>query len=240
MKELFKLVCATTALLGVGLVSAETSDASVSTETDTSVEEDVILSLVGADFEFTRLRGKNNWGKVLQSNYPGANFYLGGRFFEYFGLIVGYDVTTRRAGSHTFQAGETFFGVAAAPGSTLTERVRAESWYLDLMGYIPFCNSFDLIGTIGYGAMWAKVSQTITGPFAVPALTRSTRYAGGLRAGVGLQFMMTKVLGIRGMVNWKQTSEIRLVPKGGSFFSSSMAKPFRDAYSFRLGLFLAF
>lgn len=214
--------------------------------TEAGEDEDPMFSLFGLDLEFIHMKGRHDWNKVMPTRYTGGSVYFGGRFFEYFGLIAGYDVSNRRRGSHTFQAGETFFGVPAlsgtATGTILTERIRLQSWYLDLMGYVPLTKCFDLIGTVGYGLMWANVAQQLVGSFTMPIASpsRTTHYASGLRAGVGLQYMMTKIFGVRGMVRWKQTSQIKLSPAGGSVFGTSMHRPFKDTFSLGIGLYMAF
>jgi len=206
------------------------------------LRDDSFVGLIGADFEFSALRGNGDWSKLVPTTYPGGNLYVGARFFDYFGVIFGYDFTNRRSKTHTFQVGESFLDFPNdIAGLMINNSMRLEEWYLDIMGYIPFWNCFDFIATIGYGSMRVKLTDTLELPAAAgaPLLITTSQFTGLARAGFGIQYMVTNMVGIRSMLRWKQTSKIKANTIGGFPLPSGQNRPFKDAFTFGLGVFFA-
>ena len=194
----------------------------------------------GADYEWSHMKGAGasqlNMHEHVQSlnrfypkSYSGANIYLGGRWCDW-GIEVGYDVTGRKTRrqrvpvsrisgpADQFEVfGAPTFG-ALVPGDTLSVRVKQTGWHLDFNGYLPLCDCWELIGTVGLG--WVKPKLSITGTH-LPAnvitpgvlndsLRLSTKYRGMFRLGAGVQYMVTECIGFRGLIRWKNTDKLRV------------------------------
>lgn len=211
------------------------------------LNDDSFIGLLGADFEYTHIGANGDWKNLVATGLPGGNVYVGARFFDHFGINFGYDFTNRRSKSHTFSNGESIFGVPVTlpPGVpfTATNTYRLEGWYLDAMGYVPFWNCFDFILTVGYGSMRAKLTDSFTLPLTpTPVEITTSRYAGMVRAGIGVQYMVTtNMVSIRGMLRWKQTAKIHLTSIDDFVqLQFGETQPFRDAVTFGIGVFLSY
>ncbi len=196
--------------------------------TTTSVAIEAV-SFVGADVEWTNLRAKNDWNKVLPSTYYGGNFYVGRRFLENLGLEFGYTFTGTQTKTHTFPAGDTFFG-SPVGGTTVKYQVGFNGWHLDLLGYLPIGNCSDVMASVGFGSLKPRLKN------ATSNLKLDGLHKGVMRVGIGIQYMATDFVGVRVFIRSIRTSTLRIA----SYNPNVPIKAFHDAYSVALGFFFNF
>jgi hypothetical protein len=132
-------------------------------------------------------------------------------------------------------------------------------WHVDLNGYAPLDQYWELIGSVGIGWVKPKVHVSIptqrssaastSGFFAGDAVALSTlhgKHKAIFRLGIGAQYTTESCVGIRGLFRWETTSSARV---DGNFASrhpasninfGNVKKMFRDTYSLALGIFFKF
>ncbi len=216
MKQIVKGLIVVGAMVAAGGASAAMED---------------ISPMVGVDAEWIHMKGKGNLNRILPKSYWGGNVWIGARFCENVGLEAGYNWTNNRKKSHIVKAGET--ATFSAPvGTKVTGKAKFSGWHVDLLGYLPMDECFDLIGTVGYG--WDKpklhIHQNTT-----PAVNfnRKGKNKGVFRAGVGGQYMVSDNVGLRVMGRYQNTSQLRLK-------TTNRTKVFKDAFSLSVGAFVKF
>jgi len=202
---------------------------------------------LGVDYQQTWVRGKDGFRDVFAKSFPGGDVYVGVDFTEYFGADLGYEWTARKKHSVT-PANNSFFGIAAFNGSTVSSKVRLNGFYLDLNGYVPLDNCWRLIGSIGIESMKPKIDMRASGgtltASQIAGIGSIKGKAKGLwRIGVGGEYLFTDMVGARVMARWKNTSRLRV--EGDTNFAALQTlgvsnKPFKDAISLSLGLFVKF
>ena len=131
-----------------------------------SVSADVIADLnpyIGAEYYQAWMKPKGDYNKVLPKDFPGATIYVGTKFHENFGIELGYDWSARKKKDYTVVSGSGFFGGPRTTFSGST-KVRRTGGHIDLVGFLPVAECFDLLGSIGFGWVQAKINTTINGP----------------------------------------------------------------------------
>jgi hypothetical protein len=224
MKHLVKSIVAATALAAASGVNAD-------------LMAD-LCPVIGIDYYQVWMKGNNAYSRLTPKSYPGASIYVGTRFYENFGLELGYDWSTRKKHSWTVPAGAT----AAAGNITGTTKIRRNGGHLDLVGFLPVADCFDVFGSIGYGWVQTKISNSASGNSAMSSAIASISSKGKsvLRLGIGANYMVTDFVGIRGKLGWETTSNIRL--KGNANFTNLgfSKKGFKDSGTLALGAFVKF
>lgn len=162
---------------------------------------------------------------ALPKSYWGGNIFLGGRFCDMWGLELGYSLTTKRSRNHRVD------------DSKFSNRF--STVYLDLNGYLPLDNCWDLIGSIGVAAVKPKFNETESDGTPIDGLSISNKSRAAFRLGAGAQYMITECFGIRALVRWETTSSLRtrVAVAGAQTFTF---KPFRDSVIGSLGVFWRF
>jgi len=204
-----------------------------------------LTPIVGADYEWTYMRGNGSWKRVFPKYHHGANIYVGARFLEFCGVEFGFDFARKSSGTHNFRAGDNFFQLPIGSPSTSRVSVSTRGWHIDLVGYLPFGFCFDIVGKIGYGREKPKVSGLGTLAFFSPngnSIHSETRNI--FRLGGGFQFMILNTVGIRALLIWKNTYNIKFKGNAGAqstFDSFQISRRlFKDTASFALGAFINF
>lgn len=259
-------------LVAGAMIGASTANAMVNFEE--------ISPYAGADYEWSHMKGAGSsqissleriesFSRYYPKSYSGANIYLGGRWCDW-GIEVGYDVTGRKnkrqrvvdSGSEENAASAFRFFATPAFGSletgdTFSVRVKQTGWHVDFNGYLPLCDCWELIGTVGLG--WVKPKLSITGTHLAAnvntlteSLNVSTKYRGMFRLGAGAQYMVTECIGFRGLIRWKNTDKLRVNlrnavpvstrPAGSNTarFTHLSFRPFKDTFSVAIGAFVKF
>ncbi len=236
---------------------------------------------LGTEYEWTNLRVKQNGRHILGKSYPGANFFLGVRWLN-LALEGGYNLSMERRKSHKFDSisfgrlselvGNTNAISFLAQGGSLFQSLKLsthsqlDGWHLDLNGYIPLCDCWEMLGSCGYGWMKLHMGQKITlsgnGPVTLPAgtgsiqlpgfLTRSngdiyakfstkSNYHGVFRVGGGFQYVLSDCIGFRGLVRWKNLKRLKaVVSQGGDVNLTSYTTKLKDALCVNIGAYLFF
>lgn len=184
-------------------------------------------------------------GNRPAKNYWGGNIFLGGRFCEDWGLEIGYSWTGKKSKSETFNGYAA--GLLPDAHAQASFKNRFQQYYLDLNGYLPLDECWELMGSIGIGSVKSKLQFQIDRSYDGRAINykiplRSHKTKAVLRLGVGAQFMATECFGIRGMVRWATTSFVRAhtnfnYPPNGDNFEF---QPFRSSIITSLGVFWRF
>lgn len=210
-----------------------------------SVSADVIADLnpyIGADYYQAWMKPKGDYNKVLPKDFPGATIYVGTKFHESFGIELGYDWSARKKKDFTVQSGTGFFG---GPKNTFSgsTKVRRTGGHIDLVGFLPVAECFDLLGSIGFGWVQTKINTTINGPVtghASALQSMSGKGRGVFRVGVGGSYMVTDMVGLRAKLGWESTSSLRA--NGNQAFTSFGfgQKPYKGTTSVSVGAFVKF
>lgn len=230
---------------------------------------DEVCPYVGAEYQQLWLKGRHFWHNRVAKSYPGASIFLGAKFSPCWGAEIGYSFTGRKRRTTGFDrtnfgTGLLFPATFFDPNLRVRTSTRFNSFYFDLNGYVPLDDCWELIGSVGISAMKPKVSAhferstftTVTNPFFANNGNGFGSHHGKSKAvwrlGVGAQYGFTECVFIRGMIRWQGTSALRVNRRDDGFFNRTAFntntffngghrnKPFRDAVSASLGLFLKF
>jgi len=185
---------------------------------------------VGVDYYQAFMKAKNSVAQnAFPKSYPGASVYAGVKFMENFGAELGADFSKNKSKTATIPAG-TLPGTAAAATSVKNE-VKRNGGHLDLVGFWPLNDCFNLIGSLGAGMAKAKITATPNvGSFSVSSKNKTFA-----RIGVGASYMLTDMFGLRAKLNWEGTSALK-----AKFNNGTEVKPFKDTTSFTVGAFAQF
>jgi len=164
---------------------------------------------------------------AFPKSYPGASVYAGVKFMENVGAELGADFSQKKSATATVPAG-TLSGASAA--TSVKNEVKRNGGHLDLVGFWPLNDCFNLIGSVGAGVLKAKITST-PNVGSIP-ISSKTRAVG--RIGVGASYMLTDMFGLRAKLNWEGTSALKSNINGGD------VKPFKDTTSFTVGAFAQF
>ena len=104
---------------------------------------------------------------------------------------------------------------------TLDGSVKYSNFYADVLGYLPVCDQFEAIGSIGLGRSSVKsnVSGGDTGVVTSYTYTEKTNKI-GLRFGIGAQYKLDDNFAIRAMVKYQKVgkkSDVNLLKQNTSF-----------------------
>jgi hypothetical protein len=200
---------------------------------------------LGADYYQTWTRGQNDWKKVFPRSYRGATIYIGSRFTPHLGAELGYDVSTRTKKAWSLSGGSAFFsGTVPAAGISGTTKVGRSGGHIDLLGFLPVADCFDLFGSIGYGWVQNKIDVTLSTASASSQSSALASVAGKgrsvLRAGVGGSYMVNDMVGLRAKLGWETTSTLRV--KGNQAFINLgyQSKGWKDTTALSIGAFVKF
>lgn len=171
---------------------------------------DCVTPVIGMDYYQVWMRVKNNFASVMatRSRYPGFTFYVGARLSECFGVELGYENSSNKTRNFHFTNGRGF----DVEGNV---KVRRSGTHLDFIAYIPLdcINRVEMFGSLGYGYLQPKVKLNIIGTrdsnIVVGSETIKPRNSGLLRAGVGVNYMITDCLGLRIKSGFEYTSTLK-------------------------------
>ena len=208
---------------------------------------------IGADYYQAWMKPKGDYNQLLPKDFPGATLYVGTRFHESFGVELGYDWSARKKKDISIASGTSQFGstVGANQSLTGTTKVRRSGGHLDLVGFLPVADCFDLIGSVGFGWVQTKITTNVVTPgtavnnaatnnraSAVSSLSGKGR--GVFRVGVGASYMVTDMVGLRGKLGWESTSSLRINGNQNFTALSFQNKPYKGTTSLSLGAFVKF
>lgn len=216
-----------------------------------SVSADVLADLnpyIGADYYQAWMKPKGDYTKILPKDFPGATLYVGTKFHENFGIELGYDWSAQKKKDFNLAKGSTLFSTGAAgltnpvSGSV---KVRRSGAHIDLVGFLPVAECFDLIGSVGFGWLQTKlttsaVSTSATSQHTSAVNSLSGKGRGVLRVGVGGSYMVTDMVGLRAKLSWESTSSLRV--NGNGYFTSLAfgQNPYKSTTALAIGAFVKF
>lgn len=180
---------------------------------------DDFIPFYGVDYYQSWRKLKNDLGVIFPRSYPGITVYIGGKFTEFSGIEVGYDISARESKSWVLPAGTTIDGVTTTGSISGTTSVRFMGGHIDFIGYLPIqcvINSCELFGTVGYGNI------------------------SGLRLGVGANYMLNRCMGLRGKLGYENNSGMSV--NNDTFVTNFgfSSRPYKYATTLSLGAFFIY
>jgi len=205
-------------------------------------EYDDISPYLGVDFKQAYMKGQGGWKPIFPNTYPGASFYVGTKFHQYFGLELGYDWSVKQKKEWNLPAGSSFFG-STAQGTSGTTKIERNGAYLDLVGFLPVADCLEIMGSTGLGWVQTKIESnfsTTTTPESGALASVAGKGRMVFRVGIGALYMITDVVGVRAKMGFEGTSALKLV--GNQAFSTYgyNEKGFKGTTAFAVGAFFKF
>jgi opacity protein-like surface antigen len=233
MKQLAKSLVIAGALAVAGSAVAEFGD---------------INPYVGADLQLTKMKAKAPFDSILSKSFPGAGFYLGTKFHENFGVEAGYNWS--KSQSRTVDVGARFdgapgagFGFGTAAQAGVKTKLRRNSAFFDVVGFLPVMDCVELIGSVGYGYVMPKLSIQTAAGTAITGYDLKNQSV--LRVGLGASYMVTDMVGLRAKLGWENTKHTHfknnddrkaLRARGGALAT----RPLKDSTTLNVGAFVKF
>jgi hypothetical protein len=208
-----------------------------------------INPFIGADYYQAWMKGKDDYGQVFPKTYPGYSIYVGTKFCECWGawgVELGFDSSGKKKKNFDVVGGSSFFGNAVGSDIIGQTKIRRIGGHLDLIGYLPLFDCFEVFGSIGYGWVKPQISTTVVsaafGDAGVATALNSLHGKGKsvFRIGVGLSYMVTEMVGVRAKVGWETTSSLRV--NGNDSFDALgfNTKGFKGSTTLNVGAFVKF
>ncbi|HXH54305.1 MAG TPA: outer membrane beta-barrel protein [Gammaproteobacteria bacterium] len=176
---------------------------------------------VGADAQYRYMPFENDFGgNIFKKTSPQANFFVGNRFNEYFGLELGYNTSKKVKRDVRLTSGQVVAGSARPLPPTVfldlhsTSKVSAFSTTAHGFLPIPDICGLDLIGSIGFAR--TKINLTYdrladdVGP--IPTNNRRRTFVAHkviTRLGAGIQYAILDNLSVRAFFNWENTKRFQ-------------------------------
>lgn len=167
------------------------------------------LSLLNTPSINERLIGANGFKK----NKLGANFFIGWRFNENFGVELGYGFITKNRESGQNNANHIV---------DVTHKVR--NMHIDALGYAPINPCVDLIGSIGIGRFKSKLGMPSPNVNDTAFISAANKAKIGLRVGIGAQYNFCN--------NWSSRVMVRYQKGNKNFFKNNVSIAAGLSYSF--------
>lgn len=188
------------------------------TSSSLSYASDVYLKpYLGIDAQFRFMSFREGFGaKNFRNRYPQANIFGGLKFCDYLGIEAGYFSSVDLTRNSTFGPNEVNLGVSEFPASINSiGSSRIQGWHINLMGYVPISEEYCLTA-LGYiGASQSKVTlRYIVTEIAGEQEDFTANFSQTktiMRAGLGLQHMISNCIGVRGIVGWEDTSKFNAI-----------------------------
>lgn len=214
-----------------------------------SANADFITELnpfIGVDYYHVLMKGERNYGQIFPKNFPGATIYVGTKLHNCLGIEIGYDWSNQKSRKWALPSDSIFFSsVVRTHGISGTTKIRRTGGHLDILGYLPVADCFEIFGSLGYGWVQARIHTTLNVPAtsgvtssAISSLTDKGR--GVLRVGLGGNYFLNDYVGVRIKLGWETTSRLRV--QGNTNFSALgfSTKVWKDSITGAIGTFVKF
>ena len=182
----------------------------------------------GADYLQAWMKGRNhngeNFSNIFPKSYPGATVYADVKLMDNAGLEAGYDWSATKKKSWTDSDGDQF-----------TYKISRRGFHLDLVGFIPLNDCFETFASVGWGQVKPKVRTELNSGGLQSNIPVSAKSKSILRLGLGTNYMMTEMFGLRAKLGWEGTKALRLKEADGTTY-----KAFKDSITLALGIFARF
>jgi hypothetical protein len=200
--------------------------------------------VVGVDFKWAQIKNSGAWDNVFPESFPGASVYVGTKFMENFGAELGYDTTGKKGKQASFVANDSVGGATVTVPTGIRSSVRFAGPHLDLVGFWPLENCFEMFVSVGLG--WVKPTVQVdrvggaSSNFANDITSITGKGKTIARVGIGANWMATDCIGLRIKALWEDTSRLEVKSNVASSPVLTNFKPWKDSYSLAIGAFLKF
>lgn len=198
--------------------------------------------VVGVDYLQTWMKPKSGFQNTYAKSFPGATIYVGSKFNENFGLELGFDWTATKKKTVTVK--DQKFAGNVTETTTSEYKARKSGGHLDLVGFLPVNECFDVFASVGLGltrinlkdsyVFTRNVAKAISDE-AEGLRVRKSKTRAIARVGLGANYMVTDVIGLRAKLGWENTSKVDFTRNNGT-----KLKPFKDAVTGAVGVFAKF
>lgn len=154
---------------------------------------------VGAGVDYAKYSINKTEGEVLSAGETvkskGMGLLvpvLGVKFHDNFGVEFGYSFNRKIKINGTTTASVKY-----------PEEYKVRNGYVDLMGYLPVMDQFDLIGGVGIGRLMVKKGQNVDGNNGSGTIDVKNKF--GWRVKAGAQYNITSNVGVRALVTYQNT-----------------------------------
>lgn len=217
-----------------------------------SQAEIIVTPHAGADFKYWQIDPKSNYANVNQNSdftniFPditaAGNFYVGTRINKIFGIDFGYENAMSKDKFHVFNGSEQYFNDFENAGDATAINFDISAWYGMFLFYWEVYPNLELIAHAGLASLQpkAKINYTLSGNAIELRQKTQSKWSGRLGLGAQYSFLAWRDFnfGIRGLVNWDQTSRIDMIgfdEDNGPF----VIKPYKNATSWHIGGFVEY
>ncbi len=226
--------------------------------TSVMADDSGLTPYVGLDAQLRHMSYKSGFGgNLFNHNYPQGNVYVGLKFNNCIGIEVGFTGGPKRSRDTVLQFGDVNLGTALntpldaifAP-IVYNTSTKVSSLHADIIGFYPLGCDIQLYGSVGASrlrARFTRASVAFSGgsllgtDSAIPE--KFARSKTVLRLGIGLQQMLTCNVGIRGGINWENTSKLNNITAPISVIPDGSFQPvikLKDSFTYNLGVFWQF
>ncbi len=198
---------------------------------------DDMSPFVGIDYQQRWMQGNSDWNKLFPGTFAGGSIYVGGRW-DCFAVELGYDFAGTRRKAYIFSPGETFFNTNFG-AATVNTNLQLNGGHIDLIGFVPVVDCLEMMGVIGIGYIYPRLSASISsGPFA--GATVSGRGTTVARLRFGGNYMVTQCVGVRLLVGWESTEYLRIRSAANFTSTGASAKGWKSSVTASAGVFVKF
>ncbi len=210
-----------------------------------ATDYDLLTPYVGFNAQVRDLGFKKGYGKEnFASMLPQGEVVAGFKVNPYLGFELGYLRSIERHRNATVSSPSTLLGDPLPSGEYVVSNnsSRIDGAGASIVGFLPINEDIQLLGSVGIARLRVKLHHVPTGdnfnPVYTPAIfaeaTRdfvACKYVPQVK--VGVQYMLSQVVGLKGMIGWDGTKRFDLL-------INKQAKPARvslkDSYNVGLGL----
>lgn len=177
--------------------------------------------------------------KNFRHRYPQVNAYVGLKLCDYLGLETGYFASNELSRDAFFDINDRNLGDITADPTRSIGSSRIQGWHLNAVGYVPL-NMYCLTAFAYVGVSNSKIvlRDIITEIAGIPGslTTNFSQTKTILRAGTGLQYMITNCIGVRGLVGWENTSKFNKITSN----QAEVLAKLKDSVLLSFGIFARF
>jgi hypothetical protein len=171
---------------------------------------------IGADAQFRFMSFRNEYGsKNFRNHYPQANIYAGLKFCDYLGLEGGFYSSTDFTRGSTFGENERNLGIVLPASGNAIGAARIQGWHINAVGFLPVSECYCLTALAYIGAAQSKVTLryiiTDIGGFPDDFTANFSQTKTIMRAGAGIQHMISDCIGVRWLAGWEDTSKFSAI-----------------------------
>lgn len=177
------------------------------------------------DRHFSSINGNRN------NSMYGGTIYLGSRS-ECFGLEAGLEFAGANRRNITFTDND---------GDLARANVRPSLWggYIDALAFAPIAECAEVFGGFGVGVLSAKTSYSTTTRDNHNFSSGGSRAAAVARLRLGLNYMVSECVGLRGAIGWESTENLAL-RQSDYIYGFGRHSAFSNSFTLQAGIFAKF